>query len=303
VADPRLVPHQLREKETPIVLYNNVKTAVLLGGLGGLVVLAGSLIGGPSGTVIGLLFGLVIVGSSYWFSDKLAVRSAHAVPVQPGQIPWLEQALATMSARGGIPTPRLYISPNMQPNAFATGRNPRHAVVCVTEGLLQALSADEVAGVVAHELGHVKHRDILISSVAAAIATAISALANMAMFAGMFGGGDDEDRPNPLALLLLMIVGPMAAGVLQMALSRSREYEADRAGAQLLGDPEPLARALEKIEAYARRVPMNISPSQSSAWIVNPLTGRHVSMQALFTTHPPTADRVARLRAMRPASL
>jgi heat shock protein HtpX len=283
------------------VLYNNIKTAVLLGGLGGLVVLAGSLIGGPSGTIIGLGLGLVMVGSSYWFSDKLAVRSAGAVPVQPGQIPWLEQALVTMSARGEIPVPRLYISPNMQPNAFATGRNPKNAVVCVTEGLLQALTPEEVAGVVAHELGHVKHRDILISSVAAAIATAISALANMAMFAGMFGGGDDEDRPNPLALMLLMIVGPMAAGVLQMALSRSREYEADRAGAELLGNPEPLARALEKIEAYAHRVPMNISPSQSSAWIVNPLTGRQVSMKALFTTHPPTADRVARLRAMRPA--
>jgi heat shock protein HtpX len=186
----------------------------------------------------------------------------------------------------------------MQPNAFATGRNPRNAVVCVTEGLLRALERDEVAGVVAHELGHVKHRDILISSVAAAIATGISAIANMAMFAGMFGG-NDEDRPNPLALLVLAIVGPMAAGILQMALSRSREYEADRAGAELLGDPEPLARALERIEGYVRRVPMNIQPSQSSAWIVNPLTGRRMNLQSLFTTHPATEERVARLRALR----
>ncbi len=219
------------------MLRNNLKTAVMLGGLGGLIVLAGSLIGGRGGLVIGLVLGLVMVGGSYWFSDKLAVRSAGARPVEPGEIPWLEQTLEVLAQRGNIPVPRLYISPNMQPNAFATGRNPRHAVVCVTEGLLRVLDREEVAGVVAHELGHVKHRDILISSVAAAIATGISAIANMAMFAGLFGGGDDEDRPNPIALLLLMIVGPMAAGLLQMALSRSREYEADRAGAELLAIP------------------------------------------------------------------
>lgn len=282
------------------MLRNNLKTAVMLGGLGGLIVLAGSLIGGRSGLVIGLVLGLLMVGGSYWFSDKLAVRAAGARPVEPGEIPWLEQTIALLAQRGGIPTPRLYISPNLQPNAFATGRSPRQAVVCVTDGLLRVLDRDEVAGVVAHELGHVKHRDILISSVAAAIATGISAIANMAMFAGMFGG-NDEDRPNPLALLLLAIVGPMAAGILQMALSRSREYEADRAGAELMGDPEPLARSLEKIDAYVRRVPMNIAPSQSSAWIVNPLTGRQFNMQSLFTTHPSTQERVARLRAMRVA--
>lgn len=282
------------------MLRNNLKTAMMLGGLGGLIVLAGSLIGGRGGLVIGLVLGLLMVGGSYWFSDKLAVRAAGARPVEPGEIAWLEQTIALLSQRGGIPTPRLYISPNLQPNAFATGRSPRQAVVCVTEGLLRVLDREEVAGVVAHELGHVKHRDILISSVAAAIATGISAIANMAMFAGMFGG-NDEDRPNPLALLLLAIVGPMAAGILQMALSRSREYEADRAGAELMGDPEPLARSLEKIDAYVRRVPMNIAPSQSSAWIVNPLTGRQVSMQSLFTTHPSTQERVARLRAMRVA--
>jgi heat shock protein HtpX len=282
------------------MLRNNLKTAVMLGGLGGLIVLAGSLIGGRSGLVLGLVLGLLMVGGSYWFSDKLAVRAAGARPVEPGEIPWLEQTIAVLSQRGGIPTPRLYISPNLQPNAFATGRSPQKAVVCVTDGLLRVLDREEVAGVVAHELGHVKHRDILISSVAAAIATGISAIANMAMFAGMFGG-NDEDRPNPLALLLLAIVGPMAAGVLQMALSRSREYEADRAGAELMGDPEPLARSLEKIEAFVRRVPMNIAPSQSSAWIVNPLTGRQFNMQSLFTTHPSTQERVARLRAMRVA--
>jgi heat shock protein HtpX len=283
------------------MILNNMKTAALLGGLGGLIVLAGSLLGGQTGLFIGVILGLLMVGGSYWFSDKLAVRSAGARPVQPGEIPWLEQALAQLSARGGIPVPRLYISPNMQPNAFATGRNPKNAVVCVTQGLLQALDQNEIAGVVAHELGHVKHRDILISSVAAAIATGISAIANMAMFAGMFGRGDDEDRPNPIALLMLMFLGPLAASVLQMALSRSREYEADRAGAEMMGDPEPLARALEKIEGYARRIPMNIAPSQSSAWIVNPLTGRKVSFQSLFTTHPATQERVARLRAMRVA--
>jgi heat shock protein HtpX len=191
-------------------------------------------------------------------------------------------------------TPRLYVSPDTQPNAFATGRNERTAVVCVTQGLLSALDRDEVRGVVAHEVAHIRHRDILIGSVAAAVATGISALANMAMFAGMFGG-DDEDSPNPLALLLLSLLAPMAASIMQMALSRSREYEADRLGAELLGDPRPLAGALLKIDALARRVPMHVSPQQATACIVNPLTGRQVSFAKLFLTHPPTEDRVARL--------
>jgi heat shock protein HtpX len=278
------------------VFRNTVKTFTLLAGLGGLLVLFGSLVGGTTGMVIGLVFGLVIVGASYWYSDKLAVRSAGAQPVPEGQLDWLRHDVAVLAERAGLPNPRLYLSPDMQPNAFATGRNEHHAVVCVTVGLLDRLDREEVRGVVAHEIAHIRHRDILIGSVAAAVATGISAIANMAMFAGMFGGGsDDDDGPNPLVLLLLAIVAPLAASVMQMALSRSREYEADRLGAELLGDPRPLASALTKIEAMARRTPMDVSPAQATAYIVNPLTGRHASFARLFLTHPPTEERVARL--------
>jgi heat shock protein HtpX len=199
-------------------------------------------------------------------------------------------------------TPRLFISADMQPNAFATGRNEKTALVCVTQGLLHVLDRDEVRGVVAHELAHIKHRDILIGSIAAAVATGISAIANIAMFAGMFGGGDDEDRPNPIVILLLAMVAPIAASVMQMALSRSREFEADRGGAELLGDPRPLASALAKLDATSRRVPMDISPQQATAYIVNPLTGRQVSFARMFLTHPPIEERIQQLMQMRPTT-
>lgn len=281
---------------------NTVKTFTLLAGLGGFMVLVGSLLGGPTGTVIGLVLGLVMVGSSYWMSDKLAVRAARAREVQPGELDWLRADLEALAARGDMLTPRLFISPDVQPNAYATGRNEKTAVVCVTQGLLHVLDRDEVRGVVAHELAHIKHRDILIGSIAAAVATGISAIANMAMFAGMFGGGDDEDRPNPLVLVLLSLLAPMAASVMQMALSRSREFEADRGGAALLGDPRPLASALAKLDATSRRVPMDISPQQATAYIVNPLTGRQVSFAKLFLTHPPIEERIAQLMQMRPTT-
>ena len=274
---------------------NTFKTFSLLAGLGGFLVLFGSLVGGTAGTIIGLAFGVAIVGASYWFSDRLAVRAAGAHPVSDGELGWLRDEVAVLAGRAGLPAPRLFVSPDPQPNAFATGRNERHAVVCVTAGLLDRLDRDEVRGVLAHEIAHIRHRDILIGSVAAAVATGISAIANMAMFAGMFGSSDDEDRPNPLALLLLALVAPIAAMVMQMALSRSREYEADRLGAELLGDPRPLARALTKIEAMAMRTPMHVSPAQATAYIINPLTGRNVRFARLFLTHPPTTDRVARL--------
>lgn len=276
---------------------NNIKTAALLGSLGGALVLAGSAFGGRGGATIGLVLGLVMVGGSYWFSDRIAVRAAGASEAPDGELNWLRDDIAQMSATAGIPTPRLYLSPNQQPNAFATGRNEQHAVVCVTAGLLQALDRRQIRAVVGHELGHVKSHDILISSVAAAIATGITYIARMAMWGAMFGGGRNDDRrENPLGLFALMIFGPMAAGLLQMALSRSREFEADRVGAHISGDPEALADALARIEAYVQRVPMNIAPSQSSAWIVNPLTGRKVQFANLFMTHPPTAERIARLR-------
>jgi heat shock protein HtpX len=281
-------------------ITNTAKTAVLLAGLGGLLVLIGSLIFGQAGIVLGLALGLALVGGSYWFSDRLAVKAARARPLEPDELPWLHETVAQLAARAEIPTPRLFLSPSPQPNAFATGRNERMAVVAVTQGLVSSLDRDEIAGVLAHELAHVKHRDILIGSVAAAIATGISAIANMAMWASMFGGGD-EDSPNPFTLLLVAITAPIAAGLMQMAVSRSREYEADRFGASLMGTGVPLARALTKLELTSQRVPMDISPAQSSAWIVNPLAGRKVSFANLFSTHPSTADRVARLMEMAPA--
>lgn len=280
---------------------NTAKTAVLLAGIGGLLVAVGSLLGGSSGAVLGLLLGIAVCGFSYWKSDSLAIRSSGAVPVSESEAPNLYAAVRELADRAGLPMPRVYLIHEAQPNAFATGRNPQHAAVAVTTGLLEMCTRDELMGVLAHELSHIRHRDILIGSVAAAIATGISFVANMAMWFGAFGGGGDDDRPNPIAALAVAIVAPIAAGLLQMALSRSREFEADRGGAELLGDPEPLARALLKLESAAERIPAPVAPSQASAYIVNPLTGRRADMARLFMTHPPIEDRVARLRALSPA--
>jgi heat shock protein HtpX len=277
---------------------NTVKTVVLLAGFGVLFMVVGSFFG-TGGLVIGLILGLVFVGGSYWFSDKLAVRAAGAKPVTEAEAPKLYAIVHELTARTGLPMPKIYISPAAQPNAFATGRNPDHAAVAVTQGLLRVLDQDELRGVLAHELSHVANRDILITSVAAAAAMAITFLARMAMWGAIFGGGGgDRDRDgNVFGALAMMILAPLAALMLQMALSRSREYEADRSGAELLGgDGESLARALEKIEAYAKQVPMEIDPAQATAYIINPLTGRKVNFAGWFQTHPPTAERIARLR-------
>jgi heat shock protein HtpX len=282
---------------------NTAKTAVLLAAIGGLLILLGAVFGGTTGAAIGLAAGLAICGASYWKSDALAVRSAGAVPISEADAPRLHQAVREVAARAGTPVPRVYFIDSPQPNAFATGRNPDHAVVAVTRGLLDITDRDELMGVLAHEMGHIRNRDILIGSVAAAIAMAISLLANMAMWASMFGGGRDDDSPNPLALLVMAVVAPMAAGVLQMALSRSREYEADRAGAEIMGDPEPLARALLKLESVAQQVPVHVNPAQSTAYIVNPLRGREAKANRWFLSHPPVEDRVARLRSMRVGGL
>jgi heat shock protein HtpX len=274
---------------------NTFKTFVLLAGLGGLMVLVGSFFG-RGGAFIGLMLGLVMVGGSYWFSDKIAIRAARAVPVTEAQMPEYYRIMRELSSQAGMPMPKLYVTPDLQPNAFATGRNPNHAAVAVTQGILNILDWKELRGVLAHELSHVGNRDILIGSVAAAVATGISFIANMAMWGAMFGGRDDDEGANPIAILLLAILAPMAAGLLQMALSRSREFEADRTGARLIGDGEPLARALLKLDAAARQIPMDVQPAQAQKYIVNPLTGRKVSFAGLFTTHPPTEERVARLR-------
>ena len=274
---------------------NTVKTFVLLAGLGGLMVAIGSLFG-RGGAVIGLALGLVMVGVSYWKSDVIAIRAARAVPADEAAMPEYFAIVRELSAKAGMPMPKLYVTPDVQPNAFATGRNPEHAAVAVTAGILQVLTWDELRGVLAHELSHVGNRDILIGSVAAAVATGISFIANMAMWGAMFGGSSDDDAPNPIAVLATALLAPIAASVLQMALSRSREFEADRTGAALIGSGEPLARALLKLERAARVVPMDVQPAQATKYIVNPLTGRNISFASLFTTHPPTAERVARLQ-------
>jgi heat shock protein HtpX len=278
---------------------NTMKTTVLLAALGGLMVGIGSIFG-RGGAIIGLGLGLAMVGFSYWKSDTLAIRAARAVPADEAQFPDYYATMRELTAKAVMPMPKLYISPEQQPNAFATGRNEHHAAVAVTQGLIAACSWDEIRGVLAHEISHVRNKDILIGSVAAAVATGISFIANIAMWGAMFGGGggrDDDRNGNPIVLLATALCAPIAASLLQMALSRSREFEADRSGAELLGTGEPLARALEKLEVYANRIPMDVPPTQASAYIVNPLTGRKVSFGNLFRTHPTTAERVARLRA------
>ena len=236
-----------------------------------------------------------MVGGSYWFSDKLAIRSARAVELEPNQYPEYWTIMREMSERSNLPMPRLYISPDPQPNAFATGRNPANAAVCVTQGLIQHLDWYEIRGVLAHEMAHVKNRDILIGSVAAAVATAITFAARMAQFAAIFGGGRDRDR-NPIGELVLIFLAPVAAMILQMAISRSREYQADRTAARLIGDGEPLARALEKLDIGAQRIPGIADPNQAQMYIANPLAGRQMGLKNLFTTHPPMAERIRRLR-------
>jgi heat shock protein HtpX len=288
------------------MLKNTVKTSVLLAALGGLFVAIGGLLGGSGGATIGLLIGLVLVGGSYWFSDKLALKAARAQIVTEQQAPDLYRMVASLAQRADLPMPVVAISPALQPNAFATGRNPKHAVVCCTQGILQSLSRDELEGVLAHELMHVKHRDILIGSIAAAIATGISYAAQLAMFSAMFGGRDNDREGGFLGPLLVMLLAPIAAGLMQMAVSRSREFEADRGGAALLGTGEPLARALEHIETAAKQTPpMEVAPAQAYAWIHNPLAElkgsrnpQQARMAGLFSTHPPTAERIRRLRAM-----
>ncbi len=286
---------------------NTAKTTILLAAMGGLIVGIASLLGGgSSGSVmIGLVIAFVMVGWSYWSSDKLALRSAKAQVITEADHPEFYGMVRDLAQRAGLPMPRVAVSPSDQPNAFATGRNPEHAVVCATTGLLQSLSREEVEGVMAHELMHVRNRDILIGSVAAAVATAISAIAQMAMFASMFSGGrDDEERGNPLVVLVVAMFAPMAAGLIQMAISRSREYEADRGAAELLGSGESLASALEKIEFLAARNPMQVAPAQAQAYIHNPLAemqhkrGTGLDVSRLFSTHPATAERIRLLRAM-----
>ncbi|MDP9420707.1 MAG: M48 family metalloprotease [Actinomycetota bacterium] len=276
---------------------NTFKTFVLLAGLTGLLVTVGGAIKGGVGATVMLLVSLAMVAGSYWFSDKLAIKAARAVPASEAEMPEYFAIMRDLTQRAGMPMPKLYVTPDLQPNAFATGRNPDHAAVAVTRGILEICDWDELRGVLAHEISHIGNRDILIGSVAAAIATAITYLAYMAQWAAMFGGGRDRDGQNPVALIATALLAPLAAGLLQAALSRSREFEADRTGARMIGTGEPLARALVKLERGARAIPMDVQPAQAQAYIVNPLTGRRVQFANLFRTHPSTEDRVARLRS------
>ena len=271
-------------------LYNNLRTVVLLGLLTGLILAAGAVIGGRDGVMIALVIAGVTNFGAYFFSDQIALAAMGAEQVGPEHR--LHRIVAHLADRAGLPMPRVYVSPKLAPNAFATGRNPQHAAVCATQGLLQLLTQDEIAGVMGHELAHVKHRDILIQSIAATIAGAISALGYFFMFSGPRRDRDGE--VHPLAGLLILLLGPLAAGLIQAAISRSREFNADSTGAELSGDPMALATALEKIHAYANRVPMDVNPAFNSLFIAEP---RNLAMQIgrLFQTHPPLEDRLRNL--------
>ena len=277
-------------------MANGLKTALLLGLLSGLLLALGQVLGGANGLMFGFVFAVLMNFGSYWFSDKIVLKMYRAQEVAPGHR--LYGMVERLSRQAQLPMPKVYIIPDPSPNAFATGRNPSHAAVAATEGILQVLSDSELEGVIAHELAHVKNRDILISSVAATVAAAIMMTAQMAQYAAMFGGygGRDDDRDrgnNPLALIAMIILAPLAAMLIQAAISRSREFAADASGAQIAGNPYGLADALRKIEAVSKRVPLDANPATAHMFIMKPFSG--AGLLALFSTHPPTEDRIRAL--------
>jgi len=278
-------------------MFNWLKTAVLMAAIVALFGVIGASLGGQSGMLLALGFALLMNLGAYWFSDKLVLRMYNAQQVDASTAPELFNMVKELADKAGIPMPRVYIIDDQAPNAFATGRNPANAAVAATTGIMRLLSAREMRGVMAHELAHVAHRDILISTISATMAGAISALANFAM---LFGGRDSEGRPsNPIASIAVMLLAPIAASLIQMAISRAREFEADRGGAEISGDPLALASALEKIDHFARGVPFEAAerhPETAQMMIMNPLSARGVA--GLFSTHPATEDRIARLREL-----
>jgi heat shock protein HtpX len=275
-------------------MSNGVKTVLLLGLLSGLLLAIGEMIAGPDGLMVGLILAAVMNFGSYWFSDKIVLRMYRAQQVGPEHP--LYRLTERLTQRVNLPMPKVYIIPDPSPNAFATGRNPSHAAVAATEGIMQVLSEHELEGVIAHELAHVKHRDILISSIAATLAAAIMMAARLAWYAGMFGGGRDDDREqgsNPIAMLATMILAPVAALLIQSAVSRSREFAADAGGASIAGTPYGLADALRKIDAVSRKVPMDANPATAHMFIIKPFSGE--ALTSLFSTHPPTEARIRAL--------
>src|ERR1700678_988593 len=284
-------------------MINNVKTAIMLALLGAICMGIGAFFG-EGWLLVGLVVGLVFVGGSYWFSAPVAIKAARAVPVSEAQMPQYYEIVRDLTTRAHMPMPRLYVSPSAQPNAFATGRNPKHAAVAVTQGILQICTWSELRGVLAHEISHVRNRDILTASVAASIAMGITFLARILAWSGLFFGGMGGGRgrnadENIFGLLAMIILAPLAATLLQLALSRSREYEADRDGARLIDDGEPLASALSKLDYASQRVPMQVPREMAGLFIVNPLGGRRVNFAKWFSDHPPTDQRIARLRSQQ----
>jgi heat shock protein HtpX len=280
-------------------MTNQLKTGILLGLLTGLILLFGNLLGGQGGLMIAFILALVMNVGSYWYSDRIVLSMYKAQEVSANQAPELHGIVQELAAKAGLPKPRVFIMPGDAPNAFATGRNPDHGVVAVTQGLLKLLSQEEIKGVLAHEMGHIKNRDILIQTVAATLAGVIMFVSSMVKWAAIFGiGGDDEGGGNPLLAIVLAIVAPIAAMLIQMAISRSREYLADQSGAELAGNPRYLASALEKLEAYSKKAApkTQASPATAHMFIVNPLSGS--SMANLFSTHPPIQERIKRLQGM-----
>jgi heat shock protein HtpX len=280
-------------------MSNQFRTVLLLGALTGLLLFFGKLIGGTRGMQIALIMAAAMNFFSYWFSDKIVLRMYSAQEVSPQEAPELYAMVDDLARQAEVPMPKVYIIPDESPNAFATGRNPEHAVVAVTQGILRLLTPTELKGVLAHEMGHVRNRDILIQSIAATLGGAIMVLADMARFSAMFGGSRDEEGrgSNALAGLLFAVLAPFAAMLIQMAISRSREYIADETGARLCHNPDSLANALEKLAYGTQQIPMQANPATENMFIVSPLTGG--GLMSLFSTHPPIEERVARLRAMR----
>ncbi|MEZ5609364.1 MAG: zinc metalloprotease HtpX [Rhodocyclaceae bacterium] len=276
---------------------NWVKTSILMAGIVALFGAVGGMLGGQQGMLIALVFAGGMNVWAYWFSDKMVLRMYNARQVDAASSPYLYNMVKELAGRAGLPMPKVYVIDEAQPNAFATGRNPEHAAVAATTGIMQMLSERELRGVMAHELAHVRNRDILISTISATVAGAISSLAQFGMFFG--GSRDGEDRPNPIVAIIIMILAPLAGMLIQMAISRTREFGADRGGAEISGDPQALASALAKIDAYARGIPMHTAdahPETAQMMIMNPLSGG--GLRGLFSTHPATEERIARLNAI-----